>query len=297
MTRRGMLVPIGGAEEKMRDPAILGRFVALCGCPEARIVIIPTASSLKSTGRNYVTILRRLGVRHIKVLPFETREDCFRADWLAVLEAADGVFLTGGNQLRLSTTLGGTPFDDRLRERHARGLHVAGTSAGAAVMSAHMIAFGDDGGTPRANMVTLAPGLGFTDLAIIDQHFRQRDRLGRLLTALSYNPSFVGIGLDEDTAAFLGPDDTLTVAGSGAITIVDPSSVSYTSMDSANRADPVSVLDVRLHILTDGARYDLVHRTATPPPTVVDLPPTADAGEPAADRDPTAAARAPGRAR
>ena len=231
------------------------------------------------SGRKYELVFRRLKVAEVTVVPIETRKDAARARFVDALDGADGVFLTGGNQLRLSTTLGGTPFDDRLRERHAHGLHVAGTSAGAAVMSAHMIAFGDDGGTPRANMVTLAPGLGFTDLAIIDQHFRQRDRLGRLLTALSYNPSFVGIGLDEDTAAFLGPDDTLTVAGSGAITIVDPSSVSYTSMDSANRADPVSVLDVRLHILTGGARYDLVRRTATPPPAVVALPP---AGEPVA---------------
>lgn len=296
---RGTIVPIGGAEEKLRAPAILARFVALCGGEGARIVVVPTASMLPTTGRKYELVFRRLKVAEVTVVPIETRRDAARARCVDALDGADGVFLTGGNQLRLSTTLGGTPFGERLREVHTRGTHIAGTSAGAAVMSAHMIAFGDDGGTPRADMVTLAPGLGFTDLAIIDQHFRQRDRLGRLLTALSYNPSFVGIGLDEDTAAFIAPDDTLVVAGSGAITIVDPSSVSYTSMDSANRSDPVSVLDVRLHILTDGARYDLVHRTATPPPTVVDLPPTADAGDGAADRDPAAAAteRAPGRAR
>jgi len=267
MTRRGMLVPIGGAEEKMRDPAILGRFVAHCGCPDARIVVIPTASSLKSTGRNYVTILRRLGVRHIKVLPFETREDCFRADWLAALEAADGVFLTGGNQLKLSTTLGGTPVSALLRRRHAEdGLHVAGTSAGAAVLSEHMIAFGNEGSTPRADMVTLAPGFGLTDLAIIDQHFRQRDRLGRLMTALAYNPEPVGIGLDEDTAAFIDHEDMLTVVGSGAITIIDPSTMTFSSMDSAQRHSPVCVLDIRIHILVDGARFDLRGRTAEPPP-------------------------------
>ena len=114
-------------------------------------------------------------------------------------------------------------------------------------------------------MVTLAPGLGFTERAIIDQHFRQRDRLGRLLTALAYNPSKIGIGLDEDTAAFIDADEVLTVHGSGAITVVDPTDVSYTSMDSANPHDPVSVLGVRLHVLAAGARFDLRRLKAFPP--------------------------------
>jgi cyanophycinase len=280
---RGYTIPIGGAEEKMRTPAILARFVALCGGERARIAVVPTASMLKTTGRKYEIVFRRLHVASVTVLPIETRSDAARDAFVDALDDVDGVFLTGGNQLRLSTTLGGTPFAHRLTERHAHGLHVAGTSAGAAVMSEHMIAFGDDGGTPRADMVTLAPGLGFTGLAIIDQHFRQRDRLGRLLTALSYNPSFVGIGLDEDTAAFIGPDDTLVVAGSGAITIVDPSEVSYTSLDSANQSDPVSILGIRLHVLTNGARYDLAARLASPPPAAIDLPPTGDADVGAAD--------------
>lgn len=279
---RGFTIPIGGAEEKIRTPAILSRFVALCGGERARIVVVPTASMLPTTGRKYEIVFKRLGVADVTVVPMETRADAGRARFVDALDGADGVFMTGGNQLRLSTTLGGTPFVERLRHLHAHGLQVAGTSAGAAVMSAHMIAFGDDGGTPRADIVTLAPGFGFTDLAIIDQHFRQRDRLGRLLTALSYNPSFVGIGLDEDTAAFIGPDDVLTVAGSGAITIVDPSDVTFTSLDSANRSDPVSILGVRLHVLTDGGRYDLMERKATAPPVREDLPPTGEAVEGAA---------------
>ncbi|MEO8083772.1 MAG: cyanophycinase [Ardenticatenales bacterium] len=274
---RGFTIPIGGAEEKIRTPDILSRFVALCGGERARIVVVPTASMLPTTGRKYEIVFKRLGVADVTVVPMETRADAARARNVDALDGADGVFMTGGNQLRLSTTLGGTPFADRMRHLHAHGLHVAGTSAGAAVMSAHMIAFGDDGPTPRADMVTLAPGFGFTDLAIIDQHFRQRDRIGRLLTALSYNPSFVGVGLDEDTAAFIGPDDVLTVAGSGAITVVDPSDVSFTSLDSANRHDPVSILGVRLHVLTDGAKYDLMERRATPPSVRADLPPVGEA--------------------
>jgi cyanophycinase len=218
------------------------------------------------------------------------------------LEAADGVFLTGGNQLKLSTTLGGTPVTAMLRRRNAEGQVVAGTSAGAAVLSEHMIAFGNEGSTPRADMVTLAPGFGLTDQAIIDQHFRQRDRLGRLLTALAYNPEPVGIGLDEDTAAFIDADDVLTVVGSGAITVVDPSSMSYSSMDSAQRHSPVCVLDIRAHVLVEGARYDLRTRRATPPPERSARPPRAKAGhapkpdpQPEPDQAPHRAPRAQGR--
>lgn len=263
---RGYIVPIGGAEEKLRDPAILRRFVALCGGERARIAVIPTASKLRKTGRVYEEIFRELGVACARSLPFEERVDCGRKEWLAVLAEADGVFLAGGNQLRLSTTLGGTPAADLLRRRNREeGLHVAGTSAGAAFLSEHMIAFGDEGPTPRSDMVTLAPGLGLTTLAVVDQHFRQRDRIGRLITALAYNPRPIGIGLDEDTAAFIGPDDVLEVAGSGAITVVDPSEVSYTSMDSAERHAPVCVLGLKLHVLVDGATYDIRTRRAAPP--------------------------------
>lgn len=263
--KRGYIVPIGGAEEKVRDPAILKRFVELCGGSSARIVIIPTASRLKSTGNDYEELFKKLGVREARSLAFQDRSDCERESWLRVLESADGAFFTGGNQLRLSTTLGGTLVAEMLRDRNRQGkLHIAGTSAGAAIMPQHMIAFGHEGSTPRADMVTLAPGLGIVEGLIIDQHFRQRDRLGRLLSALAYNPSSIGIGLDEDTAAIIGPDDMIEIAGSGAITIVDPSEVDYTSMDSANRSDPVSIIGVRLHILVDGGHFNLRTRMASP---------------------------------
>ncbi len=262
---RGFIVPIGGAEEKMRSPEILARFARLCGGGSGRIAVIPTASKSVDTGGRYREIFRSLGVSRVRVLPFEERTDCSRPDWLELLERADGVFLTGGNQLRLSTTIGGTPVADALRRLNAEGVHVAGTSAGAAFLCEHMIAFGREGPTPRADMVTLAPGLGLTRLAIIDQHFRQRDRLGRLLTALAYNPRPIGIGLDENTAAFLGPDDRFEVAGSGALTVVDPSEIEYSSMSSAKRRDPICVVNVRLHVLTEGAVYSIPERRAAAP--------------------------------
>ncbi|MEE8524698.1 MAG: cyanophycinase [Thermoanaerobaculia bacterium] len=263
---RAYIIPIGGAEAKIRDRLILRRFVEICGGDRARIAVIPTASQIEETGSQYQALFEDLGAEQAVTVPFHQRADCRREDLLAILEQANGVFLTGGNQLRLTTTLGGTPVADLLRRRNLEdGLHVAGTSAGAAFMSEHMIAFGDEGATPRSDMVTLVPGLGLTQLAIIDQHFSQRDRLGRLLTALTYNPRPIGIGLDEDTAAFLAPGGLLEVVGTGAVTIVDPAEVEYTSMDSAKPHDPVCVLGLRLHVLTPGATYDIRTRRASPP--------------------------------
>lgn len=260
--KRGYIVPIGGAEEKLHNPEILDRFVGLCGGVQSRIAIIPTASELEDTGRNYEKLFRRLGVKHARVLPFITREDCQSGVDVEYINKCDGVFMTGGNQLRLSTTLGGTAVAQLIRRRNADGMHVAGTSAGAAFMPEHMIAGGKEGSTPMPDMVTMAPGLGLTNAFIIDQHFRERDRLGRLLTALAYNPFAVGIGLDEDTAAFIRPGDELEVVGSGGITVIDPTNLSYSSMDQARRGEPVSLLGIKLHILISGGRFDIKDRQA-----------------------------------
>jgi len=263
-TERGYIIPIGGAEEKFHNPEILDRFIDICGGKSARIGIIPTASELEDTGRNYEKLFRKIGIQHAMVLPFETRDDCEHSEYLEYIEKSDGIFLTGGNQLRLSTTLGGTAVAQLIRRRNAAGMHVAGTSAGAAFMPEHMIAGGYEGSTPSPDLVTMAPGLGLTNKFIIDQHFRERDRLGRLLTALAYNPFAVGIGLDEDTAAFIGPDERLEVVGSGGITVIDPTELSYSSMDQARRGEPVSLIGVRLHILVAGGRFDIESREAAP---------------------------------
>lgn len=261
----GYIIPIGGAEEKLRGPAILRRFVSIAGGADARICVIPTASKMPDTGERYEAIFNELGVGSAFSLPFTERADCKREDWLAQLKSATGVFMTGGNQLRLSTLLGGTPVADMIRDRNEHdGLHVAGTSAGASIMAQHMIAYGNEGPTPRADMVTLAPGLGLTERAIIDQHFRQRNRLGRLMTAISYNPRLIGIGLDEDTAAFISPSRDLEVVGSGAITIVDPQDLEFSSMDSANRHQPVSLINIRLHVLVEGGHFNMITREARP---------------------------------
>ncbi len=260
--QRGWIVPIGGAEDKEANPKVLRRFVDLCGGRDARIVVIPTASKLVETGTQYERLFPELGAREVTVLDFDTRRDAREQNRLDRIEDATGVFFTGGSQLRLSTLLGGTPVAKLVRLLNARGVTVGGTSAGASILSEHMIAFGREGSSPTAGSVRLAPGLGLTNRFIIDQHFRQRDRLGRLVAALAYNPFAIGIGLDEDTAAFIGPDDTLEVEGSGSVTIVDASELTFSSMDRAGEDDPVCLLGLRVHILTAGATFNLHTRQA-----------------------------------
>ncbi|NNF57287.1 MAG: cyanophycinase [Rhodothermaceae bacterium] len=267
---RGFIVPVGGAEKKKADRVILERFVRLCGGEEARLVVIPTASELDDTGDRYATLFEELYAEAVEVLPIQKRQDAYREDCLATLEEATGIFLTGGNQLRLSTILGGTPVAQAIRHLNADGVHVGGTSAGAAIMPEHMIAGGPSGATPRADGVILAPGLGLTNRLIVDQHFRQRDRLGRLLTAVSFNPFVIGVGLDEDTAIFLGPEGVFEVVGSGAVTVVDPTDLDFSSMDSARPGDAVSLIGMKLHVLAAGARYDIEHRKAMAPERVQD---------------------------
>lgn len=258
---RGWIIPIGG---KLAAPAILERFVALCGGDQARIAVIPTASSEPDLGTYFERVFNRQGVKQAKSLNFDRRSDCDDADWLEWLASATGVFLTGGNQLKLSTILGGTPVAKSLRLLNERGVHIAGTSAGAAYLSEHMIAFGDEGSTPRAGMVTMCAGLGLTNRIIVDQHFRQRDRMGRLLTALSYNPFCIGLGVDEDTAAFIAPDETLEVIGSGAVTIVDPANVEFTSVAEAKPGDTITIIGARVHVLGAGSAFNLHTRLAAP---------------------------------
>jgi cyanophycinase len=260
---RGWIVPIGGAENKENDRHILERFVRVSGGADADIVVIPTASRVHETGARYEQVFQQLGAARVTVMDFDTRRDCKEPGRLRRIEEASGIFFTGGNQLRLTTLLGGTAVAKLIRLRNARGVTVGGTSAGASILSEHMIAAGDEGSSVVAGSVRLAPGLGLTNRFIIDQHFRQRDRLGRLLSALAYNPFAVGIGLDEDTAAFIGPDETVEVEGSGGATIVDGTEVSYSSIDSAEEGQPVCMLGLRLHVLVAGATFNLHTRIAS----------------------------------
>lgn len=263
--KRGYIIPIGGAEDKEGSANILRKFIEVSGGKTSRIVIIPTASKLEDTGRRYEKLFRQLGADEAKSLPLTSRDDASKQEWLDYIEKANGIFVTGGNQLRLSTILGGTPVAKAIRRANARGVAVAGTSAGAAILSEHMIAHGAEGHTPHAGAVGLAPGFGLTNRIMIDQHFRQRDRLGRLLTALAYNPFAVGVGLDEDTAAFIDHTRKLTVVGTGALTVVDASELTHSSLAETKAGRPVCMTNVRLHVLIEGGTFDLETRRATAP--------------------------------
>lgn len=263
--RRGYVIPIGGAEERTSSAPVLKKFVKLCGGKKARIAIIPTASNLADTGDKYVEIFNDLDVESAFSLAINERSEAARPDYIEALENATGIFITGGNQLRLSTILGGTQVAQKIRRLNAEGVHIAGTSAGAAIMPEHMIAGGSTGSIPSADGVNLAPGLGLTNALLIDQHFSQRDRLGRLLTAISYNPFMIGVGIDEDTAIFIDADQKFEVVGSGAVTIIDPIDLSYSSMSKASKNDSLSLLDLKLHILSKGCRFDIHERKPYPP--------------------------------
>jgi len=193
---------IGGAEDKLRKRTILQEFVAAAGGAEARIAVIPTASSLGSeVVEVYDALFRREGAGDVVSVRPQSREEARDPELVALLATATGIFMTGGNQLKLSAIVSGTPLGDEIVRAHERGVIVAGTSAGASIQSSHMVAFGGPGSTPKQRMTQVASGLGLVRSSVIDQHFDQRNRYGRLLMIVSQSPQLLGIGVDEDTAA------------------------------------------------------------------------------------------------
>ena len=194
-------------------------------------------------------------------------------DEAAVLAVGDatGIFLTGGNQLRLASTIGGTALAAAILERFRQGAVVAGTSAGASAMSSHMIAFGASGATPKQRMAQIAAGLGLLPGVIVDQHFQQRNRLGRLLSLIAQNPSLLGLGVDEDTAGIVGPDHVLEVIGRGSVTVIDGSGSETDAWDVRGHR-PLMISNVVLHSLPAGYRFDLRRRTRVATPALRALP-------------------------
>jgi len=262
----GTVIVIGGAEDKVRDRVILGRFVALAGGADATIAVISTASSLgPEAGERYRQVFSELGARTVRPLHAVTRPQANDEAAVQTVRDATGIFMTGGNQLRLASTLGGTRLADAILERFRHGAVVAGTSAGASAMSSHMIAFGASGATPKMRMAQIAAGLGVLPGVIIDQHFQQRNRLGRLLSLIAQNPSLLGLGIDEDTAGIVGPDHILEVIGRGSVTIID-GSASETDAWEVGGHRPLMISNVVLHSLPAGYRFDLRrrHRIAAP---------------------------------
>ena len=268
----GTVIVIGGAEDKFRDRVILNRFVSLAGGTEATIAVISTASSLGTeAGERYRQIFGELGVQRVQPLHALTRAQSNDATSARTVSDATGIFLTGGNQLRLSSTIGGTRLAEAVMERFRHGAVVAGTSAGASAMSTHMIAFGASGATPKQRMATIAAGLGVLPGVIVDQHFQQRNRLGRLLSLIAQNPSLLGLGIDEDTAGVVGPDGVMEVIGRGSVTVVDGAAAETNAWEVRGHK-PVMISGVVLHSLPSGFRFDLRRRHIVTAPNLTALP-------------------------
>jgi cyanophycinase len=260
----GVLMAIGGAEDKLGDKAILARFVALAGGPDARIVVVSSASSEgEQVTDRYRAIFTELGAAEVASLQALTREQAERPEAAAAIGRASGVFLTGGNQLRLAMVVADTAAGRALAEAYASGAVVAGTSAGASALAEHMVAFGRPGETPRQRMGQLSAGLGLLPGVVIDQHFGQRNRIGRLLALVAQSPGLLGVGVDEDTAAVIGPDGVLEVMGRGAVTVVDGSNVVSDAYE-VRQHRPILVSGAVLHSLPPGYRFDLAKRTLLP---------------------------------
>jgi cyanophycinase len=256
----GSVIIIGGAEDKVRARVILSRFAALAGGQDATVTVISTASSMGlEAGERYKQVLGELGVPRVRTVHAVTRGQANDEATAAAMRDATGIFMTGGNQLRLSSTIGGTRLADAVLERFRQGAVVAGTSAGASAMSSHMIAFGASGATPKHRMAQIAAGLGVLPGVIVDQHFQQRNRLGRLLSLIAQNPSLLGLGVDEDTAGVVGPDHIMEVIGRGSITVVDGSR-SETDAWEVHGHRPLMISGVVLHSLPAGYRFDLGRR-------------------------------------
>lgn len=270
----GHLLVIGGAEDKYNERRILKKFLELAGGDKAEVLIVPVASDYPEFAADvYTQAFRNLGVANPRVLRATSRQDVFHGNADELLDGVTGVFITGGDQMRLVSILGGTAFAAKLR-RMARETEIviAGTSAGAAGMSTSMIVRGEALSHPRKDSVRLSPGLGFLKNIIIDQHFTERGRISRLITAVSYNPYNLGIGIDENTAIILDADGVLEVFGQGSVTIVDGSDISYNEIAEVEEHDAFSVCGVKLHILRDGLVYQYLERHPMQPTAEFLLP-------------------------
>jgi cyanophycinase len=271
----GTLFAIGGAEARLRRRRVLEAFVAAAGGSRAQIALVSSASSLGAeVVEVYNGVFLSLGARQVISLRPESRAEAHDPDLVEQLGNVSAIFLTGGNQLKLSSFITGTPFGDAIREAYQGGTVVGGTSAGASVLAEHMIAFGASGATPKQRMSQLSAGLGLLRGVVIDQHFEQRNRYGRLLSLVAQSPSLLGLGVDEDTAAVIHLTQ-LEVIGRGAVTVVDgqhPISNAF----AAKRTTPLLMSGAVIHILPAGSEFDLpsrslvAHQTAVPDPEVLE---------------------------
>jgi cyanophycinase len=257
---RGRLVAIGGGDIKEGDAPLLKEFVKLARGARARVVVMTVATDDPAAAANeYRAAFRRLGLDDIKVVDVSTRADAADAESLEAVAQATGLFFTGGDQLHITSLLGGTEMQKLIHRRFEKGLVVGGTSAGAAMMSNSMIVSGEADENPKLGGVEIGPGMDLLIGAMIDTHFSQRGRFGRLLTAVAHYPQDLGIGLDERTAMVVNRDE-FEVFGEGAVTVVDAGAMTYTSLPYAEEEKNLSLFGVRVHVLSAGHKFNLTNR-------------------------------------
>ncbi|MCL5040198.1 MAG: cyanophycinase [Firmicutes bacterium] len=258
---RGTLVIIGGGEDKDGERTVLREFLRFSGSEGAQVVIVTAAAARqRETGALYRRIFLELGAKGVSLLNVDEREEAFRSENLRLLEEATAIFFTGGDQLRITSLLGGTPLYRALQEAYEAGVVIAGTSAGASAMSDTMIISGGGDDSPKKNTVQMAPGMGLLEEVVIDQHFAQRGRIGRLLSAVAQNPYFLGVGIDEDTAILVDRDARFRVIGSQTVTVVDARNVQHTNASEQEPDRPLALTGVLIHILPSGYGFDLKER-------------------------------------
>lgn len=258
-TRR-QLVIIGGAEDKEGDCKILREFVRRAGGTKARIVIMTAATELpREVGENYIRVFERLGAEDVRIVDTVTRDDARSSSSLEAIENSTGIFFTGGDQARIVSIIKDTDLDEAIHKRYSEGAVIGGTSAGAAVMPDVMIVEGDSETHPRVNVVDMGPGMAFLPGVVIDQHFSQRGRLGRLLSALAQQPAVLGFGIDENTAVAVSGNE-FEVIGEGVVTIVDVAEISHCNLEEILKDEALAICGAKLHILPEGYRFNLETR-------------------------------------
>ncbi|MCL6548163.1 MAG: cyanophycinase [Alicyclobacillus sp.] len=256
----GPLVVIGGSEDKTGECKILREFVRLGGGKHARVLVMTVATELPvEVGRQYVEVFSSLGAEDVRTLDVSKREDADRDSALQFIESATCIFFTGVDQLRITKLLGGTRVDEALHRARRRGVVLGGTSAGASMMSSTMIVDGESETNPRIGIVQMAPGMEFAAGVVIDQHFAQRGRLGRLLSAVAQYPHHLGLGIDEDTAVIL-EQDRFRVLGRGAVSVVDAGQLTYSNVETVKPDEGLALCGVKLHILPEGYGFHLRSR-------------------------------------
>lgn len=257
----GNLIIIGGAEDKEGDKEILKRVARYIDPEKEKLVVATIATQYpEKSYQNYKNVFTNLGIKNIDKLDISTREDAFNKKNIDLINSANLLFFTGGDQLRITSMIGGSPVYDAIKSLCANGGLIAGTSAGASVMSDTMIVQGEDDESPHKCTLKMSPGLGLVNNIIIDQHFAQRGRIGRLLTAIAQNPEVLGIGIDEDTAIVVSDKGTAEVIGSGAVYFIDGSSIDYSNVSEQYSEEVLSMFNVKLHVLKEGNRFNLLEK-------------------------------------